>query len=158
MFFIALIMLSFAKPPADLKSITYLLSSPPAFWYNSSPYFDFIAGSTPLVPPIFRNPPLACWDFASIGDGRVGRCEGRPSVSPEVRNLIRQMSLANPRWGAPRIRGELLKIGIEVSQATVAKYMARHGKPPSQTWRTFLRTWGKVIGFLRREFHSSVIV
>ena len=41
MFFIALIMLSFAKPPADLKSITYLLSSPPAFWYNSSPYFDF---------------------------------------------------------------------------------------------------------------------
>ena len=54
------------------------------------------------------------------------RCEGRPSVSPEVRNLIRQMSLANPRWGAPRIHGELLKIGIEVSQATVAKYMARH--------------------------------
>ena len=48
------------------------------------------------------------------------------------------MSLANPRWGAPRIHGELLKIGIEVSQATVAKYMARHGKPPSQTWRTFL--------------------
>jgi len=61
MFFIALIMLSFAKPPADLKSITYLLSSSPAFWYNSSPYFDFIAGSTPLVPPIFRNPPLTCF-------------------------------------------------------------------------------------------------
>jgi len=48
------------------------------------------------------------------------------------------MSLANPRWGAPRIHGELLKLGIEVSQATVAKYMARIRKPPSQTWRTFL--------------------
>ena len=49
------------------------------------------------------------------------------------------MSLANPRWGAPRIHGELLKIGIAVSQATVAKYMVRHRKPPSQTWRTFLK-------------------
>ncbi len=49
------------------------------------------------------------------------------------------MSLANPRWGAPRIHGELLKLGIEVSQGTVAKYMVRHRRPPSQTWRTFLR-------------------
>src|SRR3981189_903076 len=48
--------------------------------------------------------------------------EGRPCVSPEVRNLIQKMSLANPRWGAPRIHGELLKLGIEVSQVTVAKY------------------------------------
>jgi len=64
---------------------------------------------------------------------------GRPAVSLEVRNLIRQMSLANPRWGAPRIHGELLRIGIEMCQATVAKYMARHRQPPSQTWRTFLK-------------------
>jgi len=71
------------------------------------------------------------------------RCEGRPSVSPEVRNLIRKMGLADPRWGAPRIHGELLKIGIEVSQATVAKYMARNRKPPSQTWRTFLKNHAK---------------
>ena len=63
---------------------------------------------------------------------------GRPPVSEEVRDLIRKMSLANPLWGAPRIHGELLKLGIEVSQATAAKYMARPGKPPSQTWRTFL--------------------
>jgi putative transposase len=48
------------------------------------------------------------------------------------------MCIANPTWGAPRIHGELLKLGIEVSQATVAKYMVRHRKPPSQTWRTFL--------------------
>jgi len=53
------------------------------------------------------------------------------------------MSLANPRWGAPRIHGELLKIGIAVSQATVAKYMVRHRKPPSQTWRTFLKNHAK---------------
>jgi putative transposase len=64
---------------------------------------------------------------------------GRPSVSREVRDLIRRMSMANPRWGAPRIHGELLKLGIEVSQATVANYMVRHRKPPSQTWRTFLK-------------------
>src|ERR1700681_2531594 len=64
--------------------------------------------------------------------------EGRPSVSSEVRDLIRRMSLANPRWGAPRIHGELLKLGIQLSQATVAKYMVRHRKPPSQNWRTFL--------------------
>ena len=69
--------------------------------------------------------------------------DGRPEVSPEVRNLIRQMSHANPRWGAPRIHGELLKIGIEVCQATVAKYMVRHRKPPSQTWQTFLRNHTK---------------
>jgi hypothetical protein len=61
------------------------------------------------------------------------RCEGRPTVSPEVRNLIRQMSLANPRWGAPRIHGELLKLGIQISQGTVAKYMVRRRKPPSQS-------------------------
>ena len=68
---------------------------------------------------------------------------GRPAVAPEVRNLIGQMSHANPRWGAPRIHGELLKIGIEVCQATVAKYMVRHRKPPSQTWQTFLRNHTK---------------
>ena len=55
-----------------------------------------------------------------------------------MRDLIQRMSLANPRWGAPRIHGELLKLGIEVSQATVAKYMLRNRKPPSQTWRIFL--------------------
>jgi putative transposase len=64
---------------------------------------------------------------------------GRPSVSGEVAELIRRMSLANPRWGAPRIHGELLKLGIQVSQATVAKYMVWHRKPPSQNWRTFLK-------------------
>ena len=63
---------------------------------------------------------------------------GRPSVPPDVRALIRELSSANPLWGAPRIHGELQKLGISVSQSTVAKYMRRHPRPPSQTWRTFL--------------------
>src|SRR6202171_6263474 len=63
---------------------------------------------------------------------------GRPKTNSEIRQLICQMSMANPIWGAPRIHGELLMLGIEVSQATVAKYMLRQRKPPSQTWRTFL--------------------
>jgi hypothetical protein len=63
---------------------------------------------------------------------------GRPSVSSEVVALIQGMSLANPRWGAPRIHGELMKLGISISQATVAECMVRHRKPLSQNWRTFL--------------------
>ena len=58
-------------------------------------------------------------------------------------DLIRKMSLANPRSGAPRIHGELWKLGFQLSQATVAKYMVRSQKPPSQTWRTFLRNHRK---------------
>src|SRR5271167_2015538 len=65
---------------------------------------------------------------------------GRPSVNREVRDLIRQMNAANPLWGAPRIHGELLKLGIEISQVTVAKYMVRRRGTPSPTWRNFLRT------------------
>ena len=57
----------------------------------------------------------------------------------ESRHLIREMSLANPLWGAPRIHGELLKLGIAIGQTSVAKYMARRRGPPSQGWRTFLR-------------------
>jgi putative transposase len=62
----------------------------------------------------------------------------RPDAGREIRGLIRKMRLANPTWGAPRIHGELLKLGIEVSQTTISKYMVRQPKPPSQTWRAFL--------------------
>jgi putative transposase len=70
---------------------------------------------------------------------------GRPSVSRGVIDLIRKMSMANPRWGAPRIHGELLKLGFELSESTVAKYMIRHRRPPSQTWRTFLTNHAKTL-------------
>src|SRR6202140_4004736 len=63
---------------------------------------------------------------------------GRPKTPLEIRQLIREMSLANPLWGAPRLHGELLKLGIDVGQTTVAKYMARGRRPPSQGWKTFL--------------------
>jgi hypothetical protein len=67
------------------------------------------------------------------------RCRGgRPKVLLEIRQLIRNMSVANPLWGAPRIHGELLKLGIDVGQTSVAKYMARQRRPPSQGWKTFL--------------------
>ena len=64
---------------------------------------------------------------------------GRPAIGTEVRDLIRRMSRANPLWGAPRIHGELLKLGLTVSQATVSKYMLRPRRAPSQTWRAFLK-------------------
>ena len=63
---------------------------------------------------------------------------GRPAIDTGLRKLIRDMQASNIGWGAPRIHGELLKLGIDVSQATVSKYMIRSKKPPSQTWRAFL--------------------
>jgi putative transposase len=67
------------------------------------------------------------------------RRQGRPRISPETRDLIRGMSNANPLWGAPRIHGELLKLGITISQATVGRWMPWRPKVPSPTWRSFLR-------------------
>ena len=75
----------------------------------------------------------AYWRWKSRSRG------GRPKTPLEVRRLIRDMSIENPLWGAPRIHGELLKLGIDVGQTTVAKYMARGRRPPSQGWKTFLR-------------------
>src|SRR6202795_4616048 len=64
---------------------------------------------------------------------------GRPKVPLEIRRLIREMSIANSLWGAPRIHGELLKVGIDIGQTSVAKYMVRRRGPPSQGWNTFIR-------------------
>ncbi len=70
---------------------------------------------------------------------------GRPSVPKDVRDLIRKMSRENPLWGAPRIHGELLKLGIDIGETSVGKYMVRQRKPPSQTWRTFLENHVKTM-------------
>jgi hypothetical protein len=64
---------------------------------------------------------------------------GRPQIAADLRVLIRRMSIENPLWGAPRIHGELLKLGFEVAQSSVAKYMVKRRRPPSQGWKTFLR-------------------
>ncbi len=71
------------------------------------------------------------------------RHRGRPKADPEIRVLIHRMCRANPLWGAPRVHGELLKLGIEVSETTVSKYMIKHRGPPSQNWRTFLQNHAK---------------
>src|SRR5476651_2033245 len=67
------------------------------------------------------------------------RRRGRPQIETELRALIRQMSTENFLWGAPRIHGELLKLGFSVAQSSVAKYIVKRRGPPSQEWRTFLR-------------------
>src|SRR5437773_2657731 len=72
------------------------------------------------------------WKSRSLG--------GRPKIDGELRALIRRMSAENPLWGAPRIHGELLKLGFEVAQSSVAKYMVKRCGPPSQGWSTFLRS------------------
>jgi transposase InsO family protein len=73
---------------------------------------------------------------------------GRPRAPLELRQLIREMSLDNPLWGAPRIHGELLKLGFNVGQTTVARYMAKRRRPPSQSWKTFLRNHAEGIAAL----------
>jgi transposase InsO family protein len=70
------------------------------------------------------------WKSRNIG--------GRPKIDLETRHLIRKISSENPLWGAPRIHGELLKLGIDVCEATVAKYMFKTPKRPGQSWKTFL--------------------
>jgi hypothetical protein len=72
------------------------------------------------------------WKSRSLG--------GRPQVGADLRALIRQMSIENPLWGAPRIHGELLKLGFELAQSSVAKYMVKRRGPPSQGWRTLGRS------------------
>jgi len=81
----------------------------------------------------------AYWRWRSRGRA------GRPRIDRSLRELIQRMSLENPLWGAPRIHGELLMLGFEVAQSTVSKYMRRGGKPPSQSWRTFLRNHAAAI-------------
>ena len=78
-------------------------------------------------------------------------------MSTEIRDLIRQMSLANPLWGAPRIHGELLKLGIDVSQATVGRYLPRRPEVPSPTWRSFLHNHQADIAAIgRRRFQRQI--
>src|SRR5881296_915594 len=70
--------------------------------------------------------------FAITGVGNPAPLDGRPQIDADLRALIRRMSVDNPLWGAPRIHGELLKLGFEVAQSSVAKYMVKRCGPPSQ--------------------------
>jgi hypothetical protein len=94
---------------------------------------------------------------------------GRPRIDSEMRALIRRMSRENPLWGAPRIHGELLMLGIEVAESTVGRYMVRRHRPPSQGWKTFLRNHAagiasldlfveRLISSIRRESLHHLVV
>jgi len=98
--------------------------------------------STLLVLTIIQPETLVRWHRAGF------RCYwrwksrargGRPQIETDLRALIGRISIENPLWGAPRIHGELLKLGFEIAQSSVAKYMVKRRGPPSQGWRTFLR-------------------
>src|SRR3954454_2592424 len=95
------------------------------------------------VLQIIRPETLVRWPragFRSYWRWKSRNRGGRPQIDTNLRALIRQMSLENPLWGAPRIHGELLKLGFEVAQSTVAKYMIKqHDRPSGQSWWTFLR-------------------
>jgi transposase InsO family protein len=93
------------------------------------------------VLTIIRPETLVRWHragFRRYWQWKSRRLGGRPQIETELRVLIRRMSVENPLWGAPRIHGELLKLGFEVAQSSVAKYMVKQQGPPSQGWRTFL--------------------
>jgi transposase InsO family protein len=93
------------------------------------------------VLTIIRPETLVRWHragFRCYWRWKSRRRGGRPQIETELRVLIRRMSIENPLWGAPRIHGELLKLGFEVAQSSVAKYMVKRRGPPSQGWRTFL--------------------
>jgi transposase InsO family protein len=117
---------------------------PPRLWLRGSDrallvwmtwLWPSLLGLARIVGPGFR----AYWGWKS----RVRA--GRPRIERELRDLIRRMNRENPLWGAPRIHGELLKLGFEVAESTVSKYMIRRRGPPSQSWRTFLRNHADAI-------------
>ena len=91
---------------------------------------------------IVRPETVVAWHragFRRFWTWKVRRSQpGRPAISHQIRALIRQMCRENPGWGAPRIHGELLKLGIDIGESSVGKYMVRGRRPPPQTWRTFL--------------------
>src|SRR6202040_2726201 len=94
------------------------------------------------VLTIIRPETLVRWHragFRCYWRWKSRRRRGRPQIDTELRVLIRRMSVENPLWGAPRTHGELLKLGFEVAQSSVAKYMVKRWGPPSQGWLTFLR-------------------
>ena len=94
------------------------------------------------VVTIIRLETLVRWHragFRCYWRGKSRSLGGRPQIEPELRVLVRRMSIEKPLWGAPPIHGELLKLGFDVARASVAKYMVKRRGPPSQGWRTFLR-------------------
>ena len=125
------------RPPTH-RAAPHLRRSDRLFWVLLSRLWHDWAEAVAIVQPEtvirwHRTGFKLLWTWKSRQRG-----PGRPAVAPELRALIRRMAEANPLWGAPRIHGELRKLGLEIAQATVSKYLVHRRTPPSQTWRTFL--------------------
>src|SRR5205809_2207873 len=108
---------------------------------------------------IIRPDTLVRWHragFRRYWRWKSGSLGGRPRIAADLRALIRRMSVENPLWGAPRIHGELLKLGFEVAQSSVAKYMVKRCGPPSQGWRTFLRNHAPDIAAMDRSLFQPL--
>lgn len=108
------------------------------FWSSCTGYFRLFCRALTVIRPEtlvrwHRAGFRGYWRWKSASRG------GRPKTESDLRALIKKMSLENPLWGAPRIHGELLKLGFEVAQSSVAKYMVKRHGPPSPGWRTFLK-------------------
>ena len=115
-----------------------LRKSDRVFWLLLSRTWDHWKETLVIVKPEtvlrwHRKRFASYWDRLSAKKGR-----GRPGIDREIRELIRKMAQSNPLWGAPRVHGELLKLGINISERTVSRWMPRRTKPPSQNWRAFL--------------------
>jgi transposase InsO family protein len=127
-----LVVLNRTHPRARLRNVDRLI----LVWLYR--VFPFLRDAVVIVKP----ETLLRWHrggFRAYWRWKSGSRGGRPKIEREIRDLIRQMCRENPCRGAPRIHGELLMLGIEVAQSTVAKYMQRPRQPPSQGWKTFLR-------------------
>jgi len=103
-----------------------------------------LLGLARVVEPA-TNPAVAPGGIQKLLALEMPRQAGRPRIERELRDLIRRMNTENPLWGAPRIHGELLKLGFEVAESTVSRYMVRRRGPPSKNWRTFLRNHAEAI-------------
>jgi hypothetical protein len=117
------------------------------FWILFSRWWPQWRDSLIIVPPETvlrwrREGWSSLWRYRSPSRWRGGR----PRVSSEVRHLIAQMARENFLWGAPRIHGELLMLGFNISQATVSRYLPAPGRRPKQSWRTFLRNQAGAFG------------
>ena len=122
----------------SLKKRPKLSSGDRLFWVSLSRLWRDWPSTLVIVKP----ETVVAWHrkgFRLFWTWKVRRGQpGRPGIPYEIRDLIHRMCRENPTWGAPRIHGELLKLGIDIGETSVSKYMVRGRKPPSQTWRTFL--------------------
>src|SRR5262245_11585270 len=128
------------RPRISSASVPYTISAPGRFWTSRAISRHKFDDSTNLSSSTML---LAICKHAFTNSSKSSYLSGRPTggrpaVHAEIKALITRMATANPLWGAPRIHGDLLKLGLDVSERTVSRSIPKRRSPPSQTWRTFL--------------------